>query len=288
MYSSHGIITPELNAAPILWRTIRCLGGTPTLYNLTKRLAYILSLPLTLHYSLAPNLKQVNKRDPSSHKYDNVPPEVAFLATCIVVLKMVYGLDGKIRLPNTSTDPACALPRLDEYISLLKNLDDADSKSKHAMFSSETQMSVAYLSGSMTDEYLDFCEKALVRPKDEKTEGRNLLEDYFPIRKGNSTAQKNMTTLEDVPTYPKLRANRSKADNPEAMLPGQPYTIFNAQDVLGTLPEEYELVVSRAARWAGVPDEYLSSVIERFERRVVRWWDGEKKRLIEASKEEEE
>ena len=79
-------------------------AGTPsltssaaTLYNLTKRLAYILSLPLTLHYSLAPNLKQVNKRDPSSHKYDNVPPEVAFLATCIVVLKMVYGLDGKIR-----------------------------------------------------------------------------------------------------------------------------------------------------------------------------------------------
>lgn len=68
-----------------------------TLYNLTKRLAYILSLPLTLHYSLAPNLKQVDKRDPSSHKYDNVPPEVAFLATCIVVLKMVYGLDGKIR-----------------------------------------------------------------------------------------------------------------------------------------------------------------------------------------------
>jgi RNA polymerase I-specific transcription initiation factor RRN7 len=97
-----------------------------------------------------------------------------------------------------------------------------------------------------------------------------------------------MPTLEDVPTYPKLRANRLKADNPDAMLPGQPYTIFNARDVLGTLPEEYELVVSRAARWAGVPDEYLSSVIERFERRVVRWWDGEKKRLIEASKEEEE
>jgi RNA polymerase I-specific transcription initiation factor RRN7 len=115
MYSSHGIITPELNAAPILWRTVRCLGGarmspiiavlvilfltctTATLYKYTKRLAHILSLPLTLHHSLAPDLKQSNKRDPDSHKFDNVPPELAFLATSIVILKMAYGLDGKTR-----------------------------------------------------------------------------------------------------------------------------------------------------------------------------------------------
>lgn len=69
------------------------------------------------------------------------------------------------------------------------------------------------------------------------------------------------------------------------MLPGQPYTIFNARDVLGTLPEEYELIVSRAALWAGVPEQYLFSVIERFERRVVRWWDCEKKRSIEEEDE---
>lgn len=169
MYSSHGIITPELNAAPILWRTVRCLGGAPTLYKYTKRLAHILSLPLTLHHSLAPDLKQSNKRDPDSHKFDNVPPELAFLATSIVILKMAYGLDGKTRLPKTSNDPACALPRLNEYIALLKNLDDADSKTKHAMFSSDTQMCVADLTEHMTDEYLDFCERALVRPKDEKT-----------------------------------------------------------------------------------------------------------------------
>lgn len=65
----------------------------------------------------------------------------------------------------------------------------------------------------------------------------------------------------------------------DAILSGESYTIFNARDVFGTLPEEYELVISRAARWAGVPGEYLSGVIEKFERRVVRWWDGEKRRL---------
>lgn len=130
------------------------------LYKLTKRLAHILSLPLTLHHSLAPALKSRRKRDPDSHKFDSVPPELAFVATCIVVLKMVYGLDGKkryttfscrswstdiqrvTRLPKYSGDPACALPTLDEYLAFIKTLDDQDSKSQVTVFSSETHMSV--------------------------------------------------------------------------------------------------------------------------------------------------
>lgn len=73
-----------------------------TLYKLTKRLAHILSLPLTLHHTLAPALKSNSKGDPDGHKYDNIPPEVGFVATCIVVLKMVYGLDGKTRYTRST------------------------------------------------------------------------------------------------------------------------------------------------------------------------------------------
>jgi RNA polymerase I-specific transcription initiation factor RRN7 len=62
-----------------------------------KTIAYVLSLPLTLHYSLAPSLKQEVGGDPENHKYDNVAPEVAIAATVIIVLKMVYGLDGRAR-----------------------------------------------------------------------------------------------------------------------------------------------------------------------------------------------
>lgn len=107
--------TPEINAAPILWRVVmQGLGGnrTPcsscpplingrngvaTLYRLTKRLAAVLSLPLTLHHSLAPRLQRRRMRDPETHKKDNVAPEVAFLSVAIIVLKMVYGLDGRRR-----------------------------------------------------------------------------------------------------------------------------------------------------------------------------------------------
>lgn len=28
MFSHFGILTPEANASPILWRSVRCLGGT--------------------------------------------------------------------------------------------------------------------------------------------------------------------------------------------------------------------------------------------------------------------
>lgn len=70
---------------------------TAVLYNLTKTLSRVLSLPLVLHHSLAPSLKRVNLRDPDSHKYDSVPPEVAFAAASVIVLKMVYGLDGTPR-----------------------------------------------------------------------------------------------------------------------------------------------------------------------------------------------
>jgi len=68
-----------------------------TLYRLAKRLGHILSLPLTLHHTLSHSLRQVAPGDPESHLYDNVPPELALVATAIVVLKLVYGLDGKMR-----------------------------------------------------------------------------------------------------------------------------------------------------------------------------------------------
>lgn len=117
LYASYGIFIPEANAGPILWRAVKCLGGTreifrivsclgkqiayydftATLYTLTKRLAHVLSLPLTLHHTLAPGLAQIKRRDPEIHKYDNVPPELALVATAVIVLKMVYGLDGKVR-----------------------------------------------------------------------------------------------------------------------------------------------------------------------------------------------
>ena len=68
-----------------------------TLYVLTKALARAVSIPLTLDRTLAPALRRAKKKDPSFHKSDNAVPEVSLIATVIVALKMVYGLDDKLR-----------------------------------------------------------------------------------------------------------------------------------------------------------------------------------------------
>ena len=115
MFANYRILTPEANAAPILWRAVRALGGSgasqfigrdfigviellsAVLYTMSKKLAEILSLPLVMHNISAPRLRFLKQNDPKVHKSDNVPPEVVFISTAIVVIKLVYGLDGRTR-----------------------------------------------------------------------------------------------------------------------------------------------------------------------------------------------
>jgi len=64
---------------------------------MSKKLGQTLSLPLVLHNISAPRLRGLKQYDPRVHKSDNVPPEVALISTAIVVLRLVYGLDGRTR-----------------------------------------------------------------------------------------------------------------------------------------------------------------------------------------------
>ena len=58
--------------------------------------------------------------------------------------------------------------------------------------------------------------------------------------------------------------------DPELLPRCKSYTIFCTTDVLGELTEDYQLVVSRAARWCGVENDDVASIVERFERRLLR------------------
>lgn len=77
--------------------------------------------------------------------------------------------------------------------------------------------------------------------------------------------------------HPTFNANMID-DSADALRPGQNYPIYNTQDILGTVSEDLELVVARAARWAGVDEDYVLGVVERFERRVLRWWENVKRK----------
>lgn len=67
------------------------------MYMMAKRLALDQCLPLALHSSLAPGVRRVKGNEPRGHVSDSVPVEVKFMSGLIIVMKMVYGLDGQPR-----------------------------------------------------------------------------------------------------------------------------------------------------------------------------------------------
>lgn len=135
------------------------------------------------------------------------------------------------------------------------------------------------------DGYLDFCQKALVDPKrdggwchevrDErdtdahghtKTEHR-VVDNYFPLANGNPTQDER----------PGLRGGglsptKTNDGNMGILEPGEMYTIYDAKDVLGNLSGEVKMLVEKSAQWAGVDCDFVCGVVERYERRLVRWW----------------
>ncbi|KAI0268248.1 hypothetical protein BC834DRAFT_952535 [Gloeopeniophorella convolvens] len=270
----HKVRTPELNAAPMLWRVVRALGGTPVLYDLSKTVAHVLSLPLTLHHSLAPRLAHLEIDDPDSHKYDDVPPELALLATAIIVLKMAYGLDGKARVPKTAIDPACALPRMKEYLTLIQEMKEAHANSKKVLFSASSEMSALDLDDGMLAEYLDLCERALLGQELLRPDQR-VLDEYFPLSPGRGELESCGETEEEWAEAGQrgLAAGVPVEGRAETHEPGQAYAIYRTRDVLGSLPDEYEMVIGHGAGWVGVEAEMVLSVVERYERRLSGWWE---------------
>ncbi|OSD04228.1 hypothetical protein PYCCODRAFT_1387083 [Trametes coccinea BRFM310] len=276
MHSKYDIYTPELNAAPVLWKAVRTLQGTPTLYVLTKRIARLVSIPLTLHRSLAPALAREKKRDPTFHKQDSAVPEVALAAAVIVVMKLVYGLDGSPRNLRDKDDPACALPVLSELIAAIRAAEKA-TEAARPPYATDSQLSALDMNDRMLDEYLRFCEKALL-PREDQMSTRNVTTDHFPLGEGRTSPLEMFDeSFGEDPTPPAMSAN-AVDDRPDVLGPGQDYHIYNTQDILGTVPDDLEAVVSRAAQWAGMDQDYVLGVVERFERRVLRWLESLKRK----------
>ncbi|KAI0770859.1 hypothetical protein BC629DRAFT_1642210 [Irpex lacteus] len=281
MYATHGVYTPEYNAAPMLWRAVKHLHGSPTLYILAKKLSHVISLTLTLHRTLSPTLKRIKPLDPEYHKYDNAPVEVSLSAAVIVVLKLIYGLDGEKRIPRDNNDPACAMPNLTEWMQAMKGMAIAEGSAQERLFDvGEDMPSALELNDAEMDAYLDFCEKALLSHED--TSNQNiLLRDFFPLQPP-SKSKSNLTTQDSPVQMPPQQQRRPLPATPlpttsaapsDSLNPGQSYRIYHTSDILGALPGDYEFVVQRVAWWTGVDEEYVCGVVERYERRLARWWD---------------
>jgi len=71
---------------------------------------------LTLDPVLTPSLVEKRSRDPKRHQGDNVPAELGVVGVVIVVLKLIYGLDGREREGMMDGDPSMALPEWSKFV----------------------------------------------------------------------------------------------------------------------------------------------------------------------------
>ncbi|KZO94788.1 hypothetical protein CALVIDRAFT_565201 [Calocera viscosa TUFC12733] len=245
-----GILIQKLNAAPVLWRVVRTLNGPPLLYVLSKKLLASLSVPLTLHPSLATLHAHLNPSLQSKKKHENIPAELALAAGVVLCLKLMYGLDGTGRAPREERDPLAGMPRVDEWLESLRR-----QREKKDIYAGPSKLSVLGLTDAEMDAYLDFAQRALVDPREGLDRPDRELED--------DTAPTPAATYSP---YSEFTATALSKD-PGALLPGNQHLIYSHLDKTGTTPEEYELVLQVAADWARVDLEDVLMVVETCERR---------------------
>ena len=97
-----------------------------------------------------------------------------------------------------------------------------------------------------------------------------VIDNYFPLANGTADLMQDKR--------PGLRGcglpSTGKNDMGMGILePGEMYTIYDAKDVLGNLSGDLKMIVEKSARWAGVDRDSVCGVVERYERRLARWWN---------------
>lgn len=82
----------------------------------------------------------------------------------------------------------------------------------------------------------------------------------------------SLSVIDDDSPSASAKANVSRVG------PGELYAVYSAHDVLGKLADAYATVLERAAGWCRVADDELGLVVERFERRLARLHERQRRR----------
>lgn len=177
----------------------------------------------------------------------------------------------------TEEDIRLKLPQKDEILSRLRK----DQVSASAA-SSQYVYSLDY--GLLPDYWfrrtvLDYLEKDL--------------DDYLAFAEcallGGTPSSFSLSTVNSAPSdefedSPSPSGSLEFPSASQLLSRGKNHTVYTTNDVLGLLPEEYQLVVSQAARWCGVEDGDIATIVERYEKRLLR----ETERKIKQSSESRE
>jgi hypothetical protein len=109
------------------------------------------------------------------------------------------------------------------------------------------------------EEYIGFCEEILPGKVD-AGDGDAIAERYFRVMGSRGT--------KETKNHKEMGLGGGTEVRESGMRAGESYKIWHGRDIDGTLGSDWEKVVVRGARVAGVASEYLGAVVEQLERRL--------------------
>jgi RNA polymerase I-specific transcription initiation factor RRN7 len=183
----------------------------------------------------------------------------------------------KARKPLDESDAAVGMPSIDTWLEELKS-----RVSKGHLKGNKKEMEKQYVLNTSwlmfrdfpsmpsddIDRYLDLCEQVLLG-------NHSLTSDAGPfplLPKSDLSPNPPPSWVEyhqSAPTRQAASPIPTPADQAH-LLPGEEYESYDFQDVTGTLPERYEVVLNAAAQVVGVKPFDLGIVVELFERRLAK------------------
>ncbi|ORX40017.1 hypothetical protein BD324DRAFT_615952 [Kockovaella imperatae] len=273
------VVIPEANISLLAWRLLYTLGGTPTTYCQVMNLLALLDVNLYLTFRRA--TKVIRKSSQTARPdtpdityerrslYDDVwLPEVSVASALIIVMKMTYGLDDALRPVMTWTDPVVGLPHHEEWIKELEGLLASASLSGES--NQQTRPDFTAMDVDEIDRYLDVSQNILLKdhemPEDPMFPlplSKNALPDLAP-HPGifRHWTQGDLTEPSSAPT------NVPNKDLP--LLPAEQLRMYDADDLAGTLPRSYDVLLQSCAAITGVDSCHLAKCVQVFERRLER------------------
>ncbi|KAJ9123087.1 hypothetical protein QFC22_001277 [Naganishia vaughanmartiniae] len=205
-----------------------------------------------------------SRRDlPNRRLAELCPVELRLASAIIVVLKLVYGLDGKPRQPASWDDIACEFPIASEWLHEIRTRVEGGWFRRHTI--DRQPIDFAYQSAEDVDKFLAQASKVLLGVPNRMADSQQVI-DLFDYTSGPDVQLDEQDEILHnwkafhrgaTPNTPPDQQSddgeeRTGRDEGESLLSGHSYKMYDWKASEDDLPEELRLVVQAVAEVIGV------------------------------------
>ncbi|WVO12723.1 hypothetical protein L204_100331 [Cryptococcus depauperatus] len=202
--------------------------------------------------------------------YDELPPELSIAAAWVILMKSVYGLDGRERKIILRSDPVIGLPQIEPWLKELK--DRLDNGIFQSRGTGPPKLNFTILPEDDLDDFLDKCENVLTTDHPPVPDANPFPLPFSVTRPSQANMPNTWATYHSTVSglaYAQLPLS-TFSGTPLPLMPGERIRSYDPFDQRGILPPEYNKVLQSAAEMIGWDKEDLIKAIKNLENRAKR------------------